>query len=108
MQNQSQHLPEGAVTVVAFLKAKAGSERAMQEASVTLEREVLAENSGVTIFQAFKGSDVPGIVTFVEVYETRDAFVAHKNSDRLQRWLEAIQPYAADPITVMVLDPLTS
>ena len=99
-------LPTGEVTVVAFIRAKGGKEARIREVTKTLQEEVHQKNPGAVIFQAYKGSDEPGLILFYEIYKTRDAFQFHKDSAHLQNWFDAIEPLADGRVHVMVLDPL--
>ena len=98
--------PDDAVVVVATLTALAGSEAAVHEATRVLARAVREREDGNLLFVAHKGADVPGAVTFYEVFADRVAFEAHKSSDHLADWLKAIRgATAADAIDVRVSSP---
>ena len=100
-------LPTGEITVVAFVRAKGGKEAKIQEVTTKLQEEVRQKNPGAVIFQAYKGSDEPGLILFYEIYKTREAFQFHKDSAHLQRWFDAIEPLADGRVHVMVVDPLS-
>lgn len=107
MSEQIKHsLPTGEVTVVAFVHAKGGKEALIQEVTQKLQQEVHQKNPGAVVFQSYKGANEPGLILFYEIYQTRDAFQSHKDSDHLQNWFDAIEPLVNDRVQVMVLDPL--
>ena len=104
-QTQSK-LPVGEVTVVAFVRAKGGKETKIREVTKKLQQQVHRKNPGAVVFQSYKGANEPGLILFYEIYQTRDAFESHKNSDHLQDWFDAIEPLVDERVRVMVLDPL--
>ena len=100
-------LPTEEITVVAFVRARGGKEAKIQEVTAELQKEVRQKNPSAVIFQAYKGSDEPGLILFYEIYKTREAFQFHKDSAHLQRWFDAIEPLADGQIHVMAIDPLS-
>lgn len=99
-------LPTGEVTVIAFVRAKGGKEAEIQRVTKKLQQQVHQKNPGAVIFQSYKGANEPGLILFYEIYQTRDAFESHKDSEHLQNWFNAIEPLADERVQVMVLDPL--
>lgn len=106
-EKTKSNLPTGAVTVVAFIRAKGGREAKIQEVTRKLQKEVHQKNPDAVIFQAYKGANEPGLILFYEIYKTREAFQSHKDSEHLQNWFDALEPLVNERVQVMVLDPLS-
>ncbi|WDZ79106.1 putative quinol monooxygenase (plasmid) [Ensifer adhaerens] len=96
-------LPQGAVTVVAYLQASGGRENKLAEISSHLMAEVRENEPGNLLFQTHRGADVPGLILFYEVFATEEAFQAHKDAEHTKRWFREIEPLVAGPVQVFVL-----
>lgn len=101
--SKTTQLPTGAVTVVAYVQATGGCEDKLAEISTRLMGEVRANEPGNLLFQTHRGSDVPGIILFYEIFETEEAFQAHKDAEHTKRWFRQIESLVASPVEVFVL-----
>ncbi len=102
---QTVTLPKGAVTVVAFVRARAGKEAELVRATEALVPKVRQE-AGNLLCQAHRGLDGPGILVFYEIFESAAAFEAHKAAPHTMQWSTDIQPLAAGPVELTLLEAL--
>jgi quinol monooxygenase YgiN len=49
---------------------------------------------------------LPGILLFYEIFESAAAFEAHKAAPHTKQWSIDIEPLAAEPVEVMLLEAL--
>ncbi len=103
---QTVTLPKGAVTVVAFVRARAGKEAELVRATEALVPKVRQE-AGNLLCQAHRGVDGPGILVFYEIFESAAAFEAHKAAPHTMQWSTDIKPLAAGPVELTLLEALT-
>ena len=78
-------LPKGALTLVAFLRAKEGQQ-------LLLEAELRAlvgpsrKEEGCLQYDLHRGADQPGTFLFHEVWESREHHAAHTRTSHFLRW----------------------
>ena len=78
-------LPKGALTLVAFLRAKEGQQ-------LLLEAELRAlvgpsrKEEGCLHYDLHRGADQPGTFLFHEVWESREHHAAHTRTSHFLRW----------------------
>lgn len=78
-------LPKGALTLVAFLRAKEGQQ-------LLLEAELRAlvgpsrKEEGCLQYDLHRGADHPGTFLFHEVWESREHHAAHTRTQHFLRW----------------------
>jgi quinol monooxygenase YgiN len=102
---QTLTLPKGAVTVVASVRARAGKETELIRATEVLVPKVRQE-AGNLLCQAHRGLDAPGILVFYEIFESAEAFEAHKAAPHTKQWSIDIGPLAAGPVELTLLEAL--
>jgi quinol monooxygenase YgiN len=102
---QTVTLPKRYVTVVAFVRARGGKEAELIRVTEALVPKVRQE-AGNLLCQAHRGLEVPGILLFYEIFESAAAFEAHKAAPHTKQWSIDIEPLAAEPVEVMLLEAL--
>lgn len=103
-QNQkSFDLSPEAVIVIAHVRARGGKEKELQEATKKLVPLVQQGEDGCLFFQAHSGYSMPGLILFYEVFENIRAFETHKTAAHTEQWFRDIEPLAAEPVEVTML-----
>ncbi len=99
---QTVALPVGAVTVVAFVRAREGKEAELVQAAEALVPKVRQE-AGNLLCQVHQGLEEPSLFAFYEVFESTAALEAHKSAPHVKHWAMAIQSLIAGPVELKLL-----
>jgi quinol monooxygenase YgiN len=102
---QTVALPKGAVTVVAFVRARDGKEAELVRAAEILVPKVRQE-AGVLLCQAHRGIEEPGLLVFYEIFESAAALDAHKATPHVKQWAMDIGTLTAGPVESKLLEAL--
>jgi quinol monooxygenase YgiN len=78
-------LPKGALTLVAFLRAKEG-QQLLLEAELRALVAPTRKEEGCLQYDLHRGADHPGTFLFHEVWESRKHHVAHTRTPHFLRW----------------------
>jgi quinol monooxygenase YgiN len=78
-------LPKGALTLVAFLRAKEG-QQLLLEAELRALVAPTRKEEGCLQYDLHRGADHPGTFLFHEVWESREHHVAHTRTPHFLRW----------------------
>ena len=92
------------IGVVAILKAKEGSEKAFEEAFLTMAAAVKANEPGNLLYQLTKSRSEPGVYKVLEVYADDAAIEAHRTSDHYKAGGRSLRDLVAGPPEVEILD----
>lgn len=103
---QTVTLPKGAVTVVAFVRARDGKEAELVRATEALVPKVRQE-TGNLLCQAHRGVEEPGLVVFYEIFESAAALEAHQEAPHVKQWAMEVQSLTAGPVELKRLEALT-
>jgi len=78
-------LPKGALTLVAFLRAKEG-QHLLLEAELRALVHPSRKEDGCLQYDLHRGADQPGAFLFHEVWASRDHHAAHTRTSHFLRW----------------------
>jgi quinol monooxygenase YgiN len=78
-------LPKDAVALVVAMHAKPGQELLLQAALTALVRPTRNEE-GCLLYDLHRSTDVPGDFLFYEIWSSREAHAAHKQTPHFLRW----------------------
>jgi quinol monooxygenase YgiN len=78
-------LPKGALTLVAFLRAKEG-QQLLLEAELRALVGPTRKEEGCMQYDLHRGADHPGTFLFHEVWESREHHAAHTRTPHFLRW----------------------
>jgi quinol monooxygenase YgiN len=98
-------LPKGAVTVVAFVRARDGKEAELVRATDVLVPKVRQE-AGNLLCQFHQGLEEPGLFVFYEIFESAAALEAHKETPHVKQWAMDVQSLTAGPVELKLLQAL--
>jgi len=102
---QTMILPKGAVTVVAFVRARDGKVDDLLRATEVLVPKVRQE-AGNLLCQAHRGSEEPQLLVFYEIFESAAAFETHKAAPHTKQWAINVEPLAEEPVKLARLKAL--
>ena len=102
---QTVVLPKGAVTVVAFVRARDGKESELIRATEALVPKVRQE-AGNLLCQAHRGMEEPNLLVFYEIFENAAALEAHKSAPHVKQWAMDVGSLTAGPVELKVLEAL--
>ncbi|THK34050.1 antibiotic biosynthesis monooxygenase [Ensifer sp. MPMI2T] len=102
---QAVALPEGAVTVVASLRARDGKEAELVRATSTLVPKVRQE-AGNLLCQFHQGLEEPGLFVFYEIFESTAALEAHKQTLHVNEWSTTVASLTEGPVELKLLRAL--
>jgi quinol monooxygenase YgiN len=102
-----QHVPAGAYAVVAHIRAQAGKEAALREATLPLIEQVRADPSNLIYF-LHEDREAPGHFIFYEVYASQRDFEAHNATPYVQAWFACLPELASGGIELMRLEVLST
>jgi quinol monooxygenase YgiN len=102
---QTVALPKGAVTVVAFVRARDGKETELVQATEVLVPKVRQE-AGNLLCQVHRGLEEPGLFVFYEIFESAAALDAHKAAPHVKQWATDIGSLTAGPVELTLLKAL--
>jgi quinol monooxygenase YgiN len=94
---QTVALPRGAVTVIAFVRAREGKEAELVRAAEALVPKVRQE-AGNLLCQVHQGLEEPGLFAFYEIFESAAALEAHKSAPHVKQWAMDIESLIAGPV----------
>jgi quinol monooxygenase YgiN len=83
--NKPAKLPKDAVALVVAMHAKPGQELLLQAELTALVRPTRNED-GCLLYDLHRSTDVPGDFLFYEIWATREAHAAHKQTPHFLRW----------------------
>jgi quinol monooxygenase YgiN len=78
-------LPKDAVALVVMMHAKPGQELLLQAELTALVRPTKNEE-GCLLYDLHRSTDVPGDFLFYEIWSSREAHTAHKQTPHFLRW----------------------
>ncbi|MDQ1409621.1 MAG: hypothetical protein QOJ41_1356 [Acidobacteriaceae bacterium] len=78
-------LPKDAVALVVMMHAKPGQELLLQAELIALIRPTRNEE-GCLLYDLHRSTDVPGDFLFFEIWSSREAHAAHKQTPHFLRW----------------------
>jgi quinol monooxygenase YgiN len=78
-------LPKDAVALVVMMHAKPGQELLLQAELTALVRPTRNEE-GCLLYDLHRSTDVPGDFLFFEIWSSREAHAAHKQTPHFLRW----------------------
>lgn len=99
---QTVALPKGAVTVVAFVRARDGKVPELVRLTEALVPKVRQE-AGNLLCQVHQGLEEPGLIVFYEIFESAAALEAHKEAPHVKQWAMDIGSSAAGPVELKLL-----
>jgi quinol monooxygenase YgiN len=82
---KSAKLPKDAVALVVMMHAKPGQELLLQAELSALVRPTRHEE-GCILYDLHRSTDVPGDFLFYEIWASREAHGAHKQTPHFLRW----------------------
>ena len=82
---KSVKLPKEAVALVVAMHAKPGQELLLQAELTALVRPTRAEQ-GCLLYDLHRSTDVPTDFLFYEIWSSREAHAAHKQTPHFLRW----------------------
>jgi quinol monooxygenase YgiN len=82
---KSVKLPKEAVALVVAMHAKPGQELLLQAELTALVRPTRSEE-GCLLYDLHRSTDVPGDFLFYEIWSSREAHAAHKQTPHFLRW----------------------
>jgi quinol monooxygenase YgiN len=83
--NKSAKLPKDAVALVVAMHAKLGQELLLQAELTALVRPTRNEE-GCLLYDLHRSLDVPADFLFYEIWSSREAHTAHKQTPHFLRW----------------------
>jgi quinol monooxygenase YgiN len=83
--NKPAKLPKNAVALVVMMHAKPGQELILQAELTALVRPTRNEE-GCLLYDLHRSTDVPGDFLFFEIWASREAHAAHKQTPHFLRW----------------------
>ncbi len=98
-------IPNGAVAVVAEVRAKAGKEQALREVTLPLVAQVRAEPNNLIYF-LHEDREVPGRFIFYEMFATLADFEAHNRTPHVQTWFARLPELADGGVKVSKMEIL--
>lgn len=102
---QYDALPVGAYAVVAEVRAKAGKEDALREATLPLVVQVRAEPNNLLYF-LHEDRQAPGHFVFYEIFKTQADFEAHNATPHVQAWFARLPELADGSVKVIRMEIL--
>lgn len=93
------------VLVVAVVKPKPGQEEAVEEAFAKLVEPTHAEDGCLT-YAMHRDKRTPGQLVFVERWESQEKLGGHVNADHFKGALEATKDMLAEPLQILILEPV--
>ena len=100
---QTVALPKGAVTVVAFVRARDGKEAELARATEVLVPK-LRQEAGNLLCQVHRSLEEPSLFVFYEIFESAAALEAHKAALHVKQWAMDIESLAAGPVELKLLE----
>ncbi len=100
-----EHIPAGAFSVVAQVRAKPGKEAELRAATLPLIAKVRAE-AGNLVYFLQEDRDAPGHFIFYEIFTTREAFDAHNRTPHVEEWFAKLPALADGGVTVLRMQTL--
>jgi quinol monooxygenase YgiN len=82
---KSAKLPKDAVALAVAMHAKPGQELLLQAELTALVRPTRNEE-GCLLYDLHRSTDVPGDFLFYEIWSSREAHAAHKQTPHFLRW----------------------
>jgi quinol monooxygenase YgiN len=82
---KSAKLPKDAVALVVMMHAKPGQELLLQAELTALVRPTRSEE-GCVLYDLHRSTDVPSDFLFYEIWASREAHAAHKQTPHFLRW----------------------
>jgi quinol monooxygenase YgiN len=98
-------IPNGAVAVVAEVRAKPGKEAELRKATLPLVRQVRNEPRNLLYFLQ-EDREVPGRFVFYEIFASQADFEAHNATPHVQAWFARLSDLAQGGVTVTRLEIL--
>jgi len=95
-----RNMPAGAYAVVAEVRAKAGKEGALREATLPLVAQVRHEPNNLLYFLQ-EDRETPGHFIFYEVFASQADFEAHNQTPHVQAWFAKLPDLAEGGVKVM-------
>jgi quinol monooxygenase YgiN len=83
--SKSAKLPKDAVALVVVMHAKPGQELLLQAELTALVRPTRNEE-GCLLYDLHRSTDAPGDFLFYEIWASREAHAAHKQTPHFLRW----------------------
>ena len=93
-------VPADAYAVVAEVRAKAGKERELREATLPLVAQVRAEPNNLAYF-LHEDREAPGHFVFYEIFASQADFEAHNATPHVQAWFAKLPELADGGVKVM-------
>lgn len=98
-------IPDGAVAVVAEVRAKPGKEQALREATLPLVAKVRAEPNNLVYF-LHEDRETPGRFIFYEIFLRQADFEAHNATSHVQSWFARLPDLADGGVKVVKMEIL--
>src|SRR5262249_54413975 len=100
------HVPEGAYSIVAEVKAKPGKEAELRAATLPLVGLVRSDPKNLVYFLQ-EDREVPGHFIFYEIFANRADFEAHNAMPYVKDWFGKLPELAEGGVKVMRMEILT-
>lgn len=98
-------IPQGALSIIAEVKAKPGKEAELRAATLPLVALVRGDPKNLVYFLQ-ENREVPGHFIFYEIFATRADFDAHNAMDYVQAWFSKLPDLAEGGVKVMRMEVL--
>jgi len=98
-------LPDGAYSVVAEVRAKAGKENELRAATLPLVSEVRREPNNLQYF-LHEDRESPGHFIFYEIFASQADFEAHNKTPHVQVWFAKLPELADGGVKVIRMETL--
>lgn len=102
---QYKQIPTGAVAVVAQVRAKAGQEEALRQATLPLVAQVRQEPNNLLYF-LHEDRETPGHFVFYEIFASQADFEAHNATPHVQAWFARLPELADGGVNVLRMEIL--
>jgi quinol monooxygenase YgiN len=101
------HIPAGALSIVAEVRAKPGKEDELRAVTLPLIQAVRSEPNNIVYFLQENRSS-PGHFIFYEVFASEADFEAHNATPHVQAWFKKLPDLAQGGVQVMKMQVLQS
>lgn len=102
---QSVVLPKGAVTVVAFVRARSGKNAELVRVTDVLVPKVRRE-AGNLLCQFHQALEDSSLFVFYEIFESAAALEAHKATLHVKQWALDVQSLTSGPVELNLLQAI--
>lgn len=104
-QVRYRDMPNGAIAVVAEVRAKTGKEQALREVTLPLVAQVRAEPNNLVYF-LHEDREAPGRFLFYEIFSALADFEAHNRTPHVQAWFARLPELADGGVKVLRMEIL--